>query len=59
MSNNERTSKRIASIASRILNGGKFSIAELEAVAASALTQAPDRKKPKKRKTVKCGRGLL
>lgn len=57
MANNERTSARVASIATRILNGGKFSIAELKAVAASALTQTRD--KPKKRKAKKAGRELL
>ena len=36
----EYTSKQVASIAGRILNGGKFTIAELYALAASALTQS-------------------
>lgn len=35
----EQTSSKISNIASRILNDGKFSIKELKALAASALTQ--------------------
>lgn len=44
----ETTSKRIASIAGRILHGGKFSWTDLRALAASALTQTKDRPKPRR-----------
>lgn len=40
---NERTSARVAAIAARILNGQEVTPQELRALAASALTQAPDR----------------
>lgn len=46
---NEKTSKRIASLASKILKDKRYS-KDTKSVAASALTQAPDKKKPKKRK---------
>lgn len=35
----KQTSSKISNIASRILNDGKFSIAELKSLAASALSQ--------------------
>jgi hypothetical protein len=44
----EHTSKRIAAIAGRVLKGGRFSLAELRALAASALTQARDNPKKKR-----------
>lgn len=44
----EHTSRRIAAIAGRVLNGSRVSFAELRALAASALTQTRD--KPKKKK---------
>ncbi len=46
MAKNERTSKAIASKASKILTDPKSSKA-MKSIAASALTQAPDRKKRK------------
>lgn len=44
MANNEKTSKKVASQAAKILNDPKSTKAE-KSVAASALTQAPDKKK--------------
>lgn len=46
---NERTSKRVASAASKLLRSKKSS-KQVKSVAASALTQAPDRAKSKSRK---------
>jgi len=46
MANNENTSKDVASKASKILSDPKATKAE-KSVAASALTQAPDKKKEK------------
>lgn len=40
---NERTSPRIAEIASRVMRGQPITDAELRSLAASALTQSPDR----------------
>jgi hypothetical protein len=49
MAQNEKTSARVASKASKLLRNPKSS-ENVKSVAASALTQAPDRKKsPKKR----------
>jgi hypothetical protein len=48
MASNEKTSKKVASIASKLLRDPKVS-KKVKSVAASALTQAPD-KKSKKRK---------
>lgn len=45
---NEQTSKKVASKAAKILRDPSSSKAE-KSVAASALTQAPDKKKPKKK----------
>lgn len=45
---NEQTSKKVATAASRILSDPAASKA-MKSVAASALTQAPDHKKPAKR----------
>ena len=47
MANNEKTSKTVASKAAKILSDPKSTKAE-KSVAASALSQAPD-KKPKKK----------
>jgi len=49
MARNEKTGKKIASIASRLLREGKGKKKDIKAVAASALTQAPDRRKKKKK----------
>ena len=46
---NERTSKKVASTAGRLL-AKKGTPKNVKRVAASALTQAPDRKKPGKKK---------
>lgn len=49
MAKNERTSKPIASLAARVLSGEKKpTAAESRRLAASVLTQAPDKKPPKK-----------
>ena len=48
MGKNEKTSKKVASKASKILRNPKSSKAA-KSVAGSALTQAPDRKKGKKK----------
>lgn len=46
MATNEKTSKRVATEASKILRSKTATKVE-KSVAASALTQAPDRNKPK------------
>lgn len=52
MAQNEKTSERVASIASKVLNMAKPTIMtnelweEIRTLAASALTQAPDKVKP-------------
>ena len=46
MGKNEKTSKRVASAASKVLRDPKSSRAA-KSVAASALTQAPDKRKAK------------
>ena len=48
MAKNEKTSKRVASKASKILRDKKSS-KSMKSVAGSALTQAPDKKSSKKR----------
>lgn len=48
MANNEKTSKRVASKASKLLSNPKTPKA-VKSVAASALTQAANRKKSKRR----------
>lgn len=48
MANNEKTSKSVASKASKILSDPKSTKAE-KSVAASALAQAPDKKSTKKK----------
>lgn len=48
MARNEKTSKKVASKASKLLKSPRTSKA-VKSVAGSALTQAPDRKKGKKR----------
>jgi hypothetical protein len=42
---NERTSKRVAAIAARILRGGGYRERDVLLLAASCLTQSPDRRK--------------
>ena len=49
MASNEKTSKRVAKIASKLLRNPKTP-AKVKSVAGCALTQAPDRKKPPKSK---------
>jgi hypothetical protein len=49
MANNEKTSKRVASKASKLLRNPK-SPKDVKSVAGSALTQAPDKKKATKPK---------
>lgn len=49
MGQNEKTSQKIGSIASRGLKSpGSLTNAEIKALAGAALTQRPDRKKPRK-----------
>ena len=52
MAKNEKTSRNVASKASAILKS-KSSTANQKSVAASALTQAPDKKNPKKNQSKK------
>lgn len=48
MARNERTSKPVASLAARVLSGDKKpTAAESRRLAASVLTQAPDKPTPK------------
>jgi hypothetical protein len=47
MAKNERTSKAVASLASAVLKGHKPTPTEAKRLAASVLTQAPDKKKGK------------
>jgi hypothetical protein len=48
MARNEKTSKKVASLASEVLSGNKKPTkAEVKTLAASALTQTPDKKKRK------------
>lgn len=50
MPKNERTSKKVASLASRVLSGKKKpTVSDAKKLAASVLTQAPDRKKKRGR----------
>lgn len=49
MAKNEKTSKKIASIASKLLKNPRSS-KDVKSVAASALTQAPDKKKKSAKK---------
>lgn len=54
MSKNEKTSKKIATIAAKGLKSPeKLTKAEIKALAASVLTQAPDKKKPAKKTPAK------
>ena len=46
MANNEKTSKTVAKIASKLLKNPKIS-KDIKSLAGSALTQAPDKKKKK------------
>lgn len=47
MAKNERTSKTIASLAGKVLSQGKATPAQAKKLAASALTQAPNKPKGK------------
>lgn len=47
MGRNEKTSKKVGSLASKVLRDGRYSKTS-KRVAGSALTQRPDRKKGKK-----------
>ncbi len=48
MGKNEKTSKDVASLASKVLSGEKVpTVKEAKTLAASVLTQAPDKKKGK------------
>lgn len=49
MARNEKTSKKVAKVASKLLSNKK-SAKKVKSVAASALTQAPDKKKKKGKK---------
>ena len=46
MARNERTSKKVASVAGKVLKTGKATPSQAKILAASALTQSPN--KPKK-----------
>ena len=48
MAKNEKTSKRVASVASQVLRKGKATKAQAMTLAGSALTQAPNRSRKKK-----------
>lgn len=48
MAKNETTSKSVASVAGKVLNAGKATPAQAKQLAASVLTQAADKPKPKK-----------
>jgi len=51
MAKNERTSKKVATLASKVLSGAKKPTQkEIKSLAAAALTQAPDKSKSKKKK---------
>lgn len=52
MAKNEKTSKEVASIASKLLRDPKTP-KDVKKVAASVLTQAPDKKKPARKTTKK------
>lgn len=47
---NERTSKRVAKVAGKVLKKGKATPKQARTLAASALTQAPDKPKKKGKK---------
>jgi hypothetical protein len=46
MAKNEKTGKRIGTIASKAIRGEKLTPGETKSLGASALTQRPDHKKP-------------
>jgi hypothetical protein len=48
MAKNETTSKSVASVAGKVLSAGKATPAQAKTLAASVLTQAADKPKPKK-----------
>ncbi len=50
MAKNERTSKKVASVAGKVLAKGKATSKQAKALAASALTQAPNKSKAKGKK---------
>lgn len=47
MGKNEKTSLRIAKIASKVLRNEKVSKSQIKSLAGSVLTQAPDKKRKK------------
>lgn len=47
MGKNERTSKKVASVAAKVLKTGKATPTQAKTLAGSVLTQAPDKKKGK------------
>jgi len=52
MARNEKTSKKLASLASRALQKpSSLNATEVKSLAASVLTQAPDKKPPKVKKS--------
>ena len=51
MTRNERTSKAVATLAGKVLSGSKKpTAAEVRRLAASVLTQAPDRRRSNKKR---------
>ena len=56
MARNEKTSKRIGKVASKGLRGGKLTPKETRAVSGAALTQLPDKPKPRTKGPPKKGR---
>jgi hypothetical protein len=48
MAKNEKTSSKVASTAAKGLRTGKLNKKETKSVSGAALTQAPDKSKPKK-----------
>lgn len=48
MAKNEKSSKNVASVAGKVLNAGKATPSQAKKLAASVLTQAADKPKPKK-----------
>jgi hypothetical protein len=45
MAKNEKTSPKVATLAAKVLSGHKPTAAQAKTLAASVLTQAPDKKK--------------
>jgi hypothetical protein len=48
MGKNEKTSQKVATIASKVLKTGHATPKQAKTLAASVLTQTPDKKKPSK-----------